>query len=113
MSISQPTDLNLHGTDVNGLRAFIIGLASAGMIMAFFGTMWWAIGGEVVQAQSPLAITLFYVVIGIAAIVLVIASIRILLHPHKLSDRINYNGGTLLYLSVYRMIWFTCRKMTS
>ncbi len=82
--VTQVSKRNEPFTDVNELRANIIGLASAGFMMAFFGSAWWGWGIGGIQGAFLGENVLFFVILALITIILL-------------------SGGALLLLSVRRL----------
>jgi hypothetical protein len=66
--VSRSSQVTAH---VNALRANIIGLASAGFLMAFFGAAWWGWGVGGIQGVFTGETAVFISMLTLATIILV------------------------------------------
>lgn len=70
-SVPQVSKSSQTIANVNALRAYIMGLASAGFIMAFFGAAWWGWGVGDIQGVFPGETVAFFIMLALATIILV------------------------------------------
>jgi len=70
-SVPQVSKSSQTITNVSALRAYIMGLASAGFIMAFFGAAWWGWGVGGIQGVFLGETVVFFIILALATIILV------------------------------------------
>lgn len=91
-SILQVSKGNQTITNVNGLRANVRGLASAGFMMAFFGAAWWGWGVGGIEGVFPGETVAYGSLLALASIILVGGGILLLRAASRLPQETSPAG---------------------
>jgi hypothetical protein len=65
-------------SQISELRYYVLGIATAPLFMAFFGSAWWGFGSDGVQTALSGGNIVFFVVLGIAVVVLLSGSVLLI-----------------------------------